>query len=106
MIRFPAILSFAILMASCGDGSQLSDDYAEQEDAALKERIATVINLNGNLCAEVVWVGPVISSGEYAGEYQVNCEEFRDASKSDHENNMVVYMVNPDTKNVRLMGGG
>lgn len=93
-----------IIRGSCGDSSEANKEFEERADAASKERIATIINLDGHLCAQAVWVGPVISSGEYAGEYQVTCEEYRDPAKADTEHNLVVYMVNPDTNFATLMG--
>lgn len=104
MKKLGLISGLAFAVSSCGDNSASNNEFEERADAALKERIATVINLNGHLCAEAVWVGPVISSGEYAGEYQVTCEEHRDPAKAGTEHNLVVYMVNPDTNSATLMG--
>ena len=63
-----------------------------------------MINLNGHLCDKVVYVGPVLSTGEYQGEYQVNCREYGDPKKAGTKHNVAVYMVDPDQKTVRLMG--
>lgn len=105
MKRQIILFTLGSMLVSCGGGGGSEPSFAEKEQTALNERIATVINLNGHLCAEVVWVGPVISSGEFAGSYQVNCEEYRDANKSESKSNMVVYMVNPETGTAAPMRG-
>jgi hypothetical protein len=90
----------SLILLSCG-GPPSAEEKA-QAKAGLEERIATVINLSGNLCAKVDFIGPVVSTGEY----QVNCEEYRNPKLSKTKNNIVVYMVNPDTNSVRYMGRG
>lgn len=72
----------------------------QKEEMSKEEMMGMFINLSGNLCAKVVYVSPELSSGER----QVNCEEYRDPSKSGTKQNMVVYMVNIDAQTVRLMG--
>src|SRR3546814_18025646 len=104
MKGFP-VLVFAtacLFVASC-DGADKQAARKREKDE-LEERIATVINLNGHLCAEVVFVGPEISSGQYRGQYQVNCLEYRDPKKSGSKNNLVSYMVDPDINSVKLLG--
>jgi hypothetical protein len=96
-----APLAALLFLFSCSPPSEAEQTAAKVE---LHERIATVINLSGHLCAKVIFVGPLISSGEYQGEYQVNCDEFRDPSMSSTEHNIAVYMVNPETYTVRPMG--
>lgn len=91
--------AMSLILYSCGPPSEAEEAVSKAE---LEEKIATVINLSGNLCAKVIFVGPVISSGEY----QVNCEEYRDPKLSKSKNNMTVYMVNPNTYAVRFMGRG
>lgn len=90
------------MLSRCGsDDSTPSEEMTDtSQDETRKEMMATFINLSGNLCAKVVYVSPELSSGER----QVNCEEYRDPSKSGTKQNMVVYMVNIDAQTVRLMG--
>ena len=88
-----------LLLMTCDSGKVPTPPSAEQLHAR-DETIATAINLSGNLCAKVTLVGPRVSSGEY----QVNCEEYRDLRKARTKNNTVIYMVDPDRGTVRLMG--
>ncbi len=87
-------------LVGCNLAPNPEADKAAQRER--EERIATLINLNGELCARVVFVSPQLSSGEY----QVNCDEYREPQKAQTKNNLVVYMVNLDTGTVRRMGRG
>ena len=99
------LAAICLSVASCGQRSAEQDKAdLELQRTQLEERIATVINLNGHLCDKVVYVGPVLSTGEYQGEYQVNCREYGDPKKAGTKHNVAVYMVDPDQKTVRLMG--
>lgn len=65
-----------------------------------EQAIATLINLNGELCAEVTFIGPDVG----AGERQVNCKEYGDPRKAGTKHNVAIYWVNLDSGSVRLIG--
>jgi flagellar basal body-associated protein FliL len=92
-----------LLISSTASGWRSPEPASQQTAQPSKEEaLATLINFNGKLCAKVILISPKLSSGEY----QVNCEEYREAEKSGTKNNMVVYMVNLDRGTVRLVGRG
>lgn len=96
----PLLLGLALV--SCSPAADQTDQAAARAEA--NETIATAINLSGNLCAKVLLIGPTISAGEDEGSYQVNCQEYPDGDKAQSPKNTVVYMVNPDTLAVKLVG--
>lgn len=104
LTRFFVTSSASLILLSCGSAPSAEEEAAAKSQ--LEERIATVINLSGNLCARVTFVSPLIGYGEYKGEYQVNCDEYRNPKLSKNKNNTAVYMVNPDSYAVRFMGRG
>ncbi len=77
-----------------------SAQISSKEEMSKEEMMATIINLSGNLCSKVIYVSPELSNGER----QVNCEEYRDPSKSATKQNMVVYIVDMERNSVRMMG--
>ena len=101
----PVRVCFILVMvlaacAGCDASSNVGTDPAAQQK--LEEGVATLINLNGRLCARVVYMSPELSTGER----QVNCEEYRDPQKARTRNNIIVYMVDLRSGTVRLMGRG
>lgn len=64
--------------------------------------MAALINLNGDLCARVIFVGPELDSGER----QVNGDEYSNSKNAGTKNNMAVYMVNMRSGTVRRVGRG
>ncbi|MXP15822.1 hypothetical protein GRI44_13795 [Altererythrobacter confluentis] len=55
----------------------LEAKVAAPQNVALNEQIATMINLNGHLCAKVVRVSPLVIGGN---RYEVTCIEYRGGS--------------------------
>lgn len=62
-------LTAALLVSSMSFASAASE-------AELKEKVATLINLNGHLCASVTDVRPL----EIAGNFEITCVEYRGGS--------------------------
>ena len=85
-------------LGGCDSSSTSVPDPAAQRE--FEEGIATLINLNGHLCARVDYISPQTSTGEY----QVVCEEYRNPQKARTARNLIVYMVNMESGAARLMG--
>jgi hypothetical protein len=93
-----AVLLIAVssLISCAPSPEEIAKDRAERN-----EMMAKSINLHGYLCAEVLFVSPELSTGEF----QVNCSEYRDPAKAQTKHNLVMYMVSP-TGAVTFMGRG
>jgi hypothetical protein len=74
------VCAFALTVALTGSA-------AAQSKEELKETTATILNLNGLLCAKVVEIRPL----EMANQYEVTCIEYRGGSGT------VRYILNAAT---------
>lgn len=73
----------ALILLSSISASAMTDDE-------LKEMTATIINLNGYLCAFVISISPTLNDEVY----RVSCVEYRDGSGS------ATYLMNARTAEV------
>jgi hypothetical protein len=68
-MRKTKLASYITILALCFSSPSVAKDK-------LLEEVATIINLNGHLCAEVTDVRPL----EQANTYEVTCIEYRGGS--------------------------
>lgn len=94
----PVVALGCLMLTSCAP----SPEEIAKKKAERYEDIAAGLNLNGHLCAEVVFASPELSSGEI----QVNCKEYRDPKKSKTKSNLAVYTINTTTGVVTFVGRG